>query len=84
MSYSEEFRAPVVERILSGEISLKEATRTYKLATQTDRSWRDKAIADNSYLGADCSFDFFLAKHFWLKILKLLGAKPKAIIALKG
>jgi len=47
MSYSEEFRASVVERVLSGEISLKEATRTYKLAAQTVRSWRDKALAAN-------------------------------------
>ena len=48
MSYSEEFRASVVERILSGEISLKEATRTYKLAAQTVRPWRDKALAANT------------------------------------
>lgn len=47
MSYSEEFRASVVERILSGEISLNEATRTYKLAAQTVRAWRDKALAAN-------------------------------------
>ena len=67
MSYSEEFRASVVERILSGEISLKEATRTYKLATQTVRAWRDKALADNSHLGADCSFDFFSGKTFFVK-----------------
>ena len=47
MSYSEEFRASVIERVLSGEISLKEASRTYKLATQTVRTWRDKALAAN-------------------------------------
>ncbi len=47
MSYSEEFRASLVERILSGEISVSAAAQTYKLAPQTIRAWRDKALAAN-------------------------------------
>ena len=42
--YSSEFKEAVLARILSGEISLNAASRTYKLAFSTVRKWRDQAL----------------------------------------
>jgi len=45
--YSSEFKEAVLARILSGEISLNAASRTYKLSFSTVRKWRDQALAAN-------------------------------------
>ena len=45
--YPSEFKEAVLERVLSGEISMNAAAQTYKLAFATVRKWRDDVLAAN-------------------------------------
>lgn len=46
-AYPSEFKEAVLERVLSGELSLNAASKTYKLAFSTVRKCRNKALAAN-------------------------------------